>query len=177
MVFIAFVIVIIIEIYIFCCSGARTFPQNIITTFIFTLCEGYIVSFISSVTGKTSGNAIVLLAAGSTLAITIACTLYAIYSKEDYTTSSALLVVLACAMLVLFIILLFTDSPFLHAIYCSLGVLLFGCYLVIDTQMIVGGRTIQLSLDEEYVGALLLYIDIITIFLYLLELFGGRNEE
>jgi hypothetical protein len=41
-----------IEIYIFCCNGARTFPANMITLGMFTLCEGYIVSFISSITGK-----------------------------------------------------------------------------------------------------------------------------
>ena len=127
-------------------------------------------------TGRTSGNEIVLLAAGITLVITVACSLYAIYSKSDYTTSSALLIVLSVALLILFIILLFTNSPVLHAIYCGLGAFLFGCYLVIDTQMIVGGRTLQLSLDEEYVGAMLLYIDIIMIFIYLLQLFRGSND-
>ena len=40
-----------IEIYIFCCNGARTQPANMITLGVFTLCEGYIVSFISSATG------------------------------------------------------------------------------------------------------------------------------
>ena len=78
-------------------------------------------------------------------------------------------------MLILFVVLLFTDSPFLHAVYCGLGTFLFGCYLVIDTQMIIGGRTIQLSLDEEYIGAMMLYIDIIMIFIYLLQLLKGND--
>ena len=117
------------------------------------------------------------MAAFLTLAITIACTLYAIFSKEDYTTSSALLVIVSVTMLIIFIILLFTDSPFLYTIYCGLGVFLFGCYLVIDTQMIMGGRTIELSVDEDYVAALLLYIDIIMIFLYIMKLFGQNEEE
>ena len=93
-------------------------------------------------TGKNSGNSIVFLAAFLTLLITVACTLYAIFTKEDYTTSSALVVVISVVMLALFVILLFTNSPFLHTVYCGLGVLLFGIYLVIDTQMIVGGKTI-----------------------------------
>ena len=172
--YVAVVLALIIEIYIFCCEGGRKFPQNMVLTFLFTLCEGYIVSFVASITGKTSGNGVVFMAAFMTLMIAVACTFYAIYSKEDYTTSSALLVVLSIALLVLFIIMLFTDSPFIHALYCCIGTFLFGCYLVIDTQMIVGGRTIELSMDEEYVGAMLLYIDIIMIFMYLLQLFGNR---
>lgn len=56
-----------IEIYIFCCNGGRTFPANMVLLGIFTFCEGYIVSFISSATGYQSGNGTVLLAAGLTM--------------------------------------------------------------------------------------------------------------
>lgn len=56
-----------IEIYIFCCNGGRTFPANMILLGVFTFCEGYIVSFISSATGSKSGNGTVLLAAGLTM--------------------------------------------------------------------------------------------------------------
>lgn len=56
-----------IEIYIFCCNGARTYPSNMILLALFTFCEGYIVSFIASATGYQSGNGTVLLAAGLTM--------------------------------------------------------------------------------------------------------------
>jgi len=56
-----------IELYIFCCNGGRTFPANMILLGVFTFCEGYIVSFISSATGYQSGNGTVLLAAGLTM--------------------------------------------------------------------------------------------------------------
>lgn len=54
--YVALIGAIVIEIYVFCCQGGRTFPGNLITTCLFTLCEAYIVSFICSVTGETSGN-------------------------------------------------------------------------------------------------------------------------
>jgi len=53
-------------------------------------------------------------------------------------------------------------------------VILYGLFLIIDTQLIVGGKKHEMSIDDYIVGALILYIDIITIFLYLLEIFGGR---
>jgi hypothetical protein len=56
-----------IEIYIFCCDGGRTFPSNMVLLGIFTFCEGYIVSFISSATGYKEGNSVVMLAAFLTL--------------------------------------------------------------------------------------------------------------
>jgi len=47
--------------------------------------------------------------------------------------------------------------------------------LVIDTQLIVGGRSsIQLSPEEYIAGALQLYIDIVYIFLIILS-FGSNN--
>lgn len=100
------------------------------------------VSFISSITGKTSGNSIVFLAALMTLTITVACTLYAIFTDEDFTTCGALMAVVGGLMFILLIILLFTDSSFIHILYCALGVFMAGLYLIIDTQMIVGGRSV-----------------------------------
>lgn len=78
-------------------------------------------------------------------------------------------------MLVLFIMTLFTSSPFIQNLYCCVGVMLFGVYLIIDTQMILGGKTVQLNIDEYAVAAMLLYIDIIQIFLYILRLLSSDD--
>ena len=59
-------------------------------------------------------------------------------------------------------------------VICTLGVFLFGVYLIVDTQMIIGGKRYELTLDDYIVGALVLYLDIIMIFIYLLQIFGGR---
>ena len=41
-------------------------------------------------------------------------------------------------------------------------------YLVYDTQLIIGGRTQQLSAEEHIYGAVALYIDICFLFLIIL---------
>lgn len=69
---------------------------------------------------------------------------------------------------------IFWPTRFLYCVYCSLCVLLFGIYLIIDTQLILGGKRISLSIDEYVAAAMLLYIDIITIFLYILQMFGRK---
>ena len=85
-----------------------------------------------------------------------------------------MIVVLSAALFILLIVTLFTDSPFMRNLYCCLGVIVFGFYLIIDTQMIMGGRTIELSIDEYAIAAMILYIDIIQIFLYLLQLLSKK---
>ena len=56
-----------VQIYLFCCQGGRDPPENYICCGIFTFCEAYLVSFISSATGRESGNGVVLLAGVYTL--------------------------------------------------------------------------------------------------------------
>ena len=58
-----------VQIYLFCCGGGRDPPENYICCALFTFCEAYLVSFISSATGHQSGNGVVLLAGIYTLGI------------------------------------------------------------------------------------------------------------
>lgn len=41
--------------------------------------------------------------------------------------------------------------------------------------MILGGKTIELTIDEYGLAAMLLYIDIIQIFLYILRLLSDKE--
>lgn len=53
-------------------------------------------------------------------------------------------------------------------------VIIYGLFLLIDTQLIIGGGRHELSIDDYVIGAMFLYIDIVMIFLELLKIFGGR---
>lgn len=102
-------------------------------------------------------------------------TIYACNTEEDFTTSYGIVLVLFSCLILLGVTSFFVSSPFLTNLYCCVGVLLFGVYLVIDTQMILGGKTVELKIDEYVLAAMLLYIDIIQIFLYILSILGKKN--
>ena len=51
----------------------------------------------------------------------------------------------------------------------------YSIYLIIDTQLIFGGKNNELSLDNYIMGAAMLYIDIIQIFLQFLKILGDRK--
>ena len=77
-----------------------------------------------------------------TFAITLGLTVYAIFTKEDFRTLWGILIVVVIAMLMFGLFSIFVWSPLLNNLYCALGVIVFGIYLVIDTQLVIGGRSI-----------------------------------
>jgi len=55
-------------------------------------------------------------------------------------------------------------------------VMIYGIYLVIDTRIITGKEKhngIAIDYDDYCIGALILYLDVIMIFMYILSLFGN----
>ncbi len=48
-------------------------------------------------------------------------------------------------------------------------VILYGTYLIYDTQLLVGGRRQQYTEDDYIIAAIQLYLDIIIIFLEILK--------
>lgn len=54
-------------------------------------------------------------------------------------------------------------------IYCG--------YILVDTQLIMGGKNKELSLDNYILGSVILYVDIIGLFLKLLQLLGDKKEK
>lgn len=48
---------------------------------------------------------------------------------------------MACSTLMLLLLMvMFSRNSFIHSVYLYLGLVVFGFYLVIDTQRIVGGK-------------------------------------
>jgi protein lifeguard len=61
-----------------------------------------------------------------------------------------------------------------YMFYCSMGIIIFGIYIIIDIIMIVGGKRFEISYDDYIFAALILYIDIIRLFLYILAMLGRK---
>jgi hypothetical protein len=165
-------LIIVISFIIQCCSNLmQSVPQNYIILFLFTFAESYVISFICAF----SNHKLVFMAAFMTFVMCLSLTLYAINTKSDFTTKGGLLFIL-CAGLILFSIFgLFTNNKFFHILISTMGVILFGFYLIYDTQLIIGNKSELIEMDDYILGAFQLYLDIINIFLYLLDLLNSNN--
>jgi FtsH-binding integral membrane protein len=161
----------IIVFSLICFRGlARTVPANYILLMLFTICESYMVATISAFNPPE----IVITAALMTATIVIALTLYAFTTKTDFTFFGGFLFMFTAIMLFwgLFIMIF---GFFLYTLYCVMGVILFGIYLIFDTQLILGKFGLEYSIDDYIIAALNIYIDIIQMFLYILQLLRRDN--
>jgi hypothetical protein len=151
---------------------ARTFPQNYFLLAAFTLCEGLLLGCI--LVFQTG----VLIAAAVTASIVIVLTIFAVFTEIDFSGMSPYLLCATCGLLAIGITAMILQIPWLTSLYAGLGAVLFSVYIIHDTQTIVGGKhvTYQISVDDYAFAALVLYLDIINLFLYILHLVGGGRD-
>merc|ERR1719326_1029858 len=81
----------------------------------------------------------------------------------------------ACLMGMLFFALtafFVPMGPVVHSVYAGIGAVVFSGYIVCDTDLIVR----RLPIDEYIWGAMSLYIDIVNLFLFILDLLNGGRR-
>jgi len=164
----ALLIGLVLFITIACCKKpARTYPINYILLLIFTLCWGYMVAGTCSWYDPTY----VFVAAALTAVSVVGLTIFSATCMSDKLFTVCLMAAV-CLLFCLFPAMLMMwifPTYWLYCLICGGCVILSSIYIVIDTQMIMK----DLSTDEYIFGALILYIDIINMFLWLLSLFAG----
>jgi len=158
-----------------CTSVARRHPINLVLLAIFTISLSYMVAVISSF----HDTKIVLALFGMTLLISVGIIGFASQTKYDFTKWAGVLFVCCFALFIfgLFAAILIPTGAMqgVRMVYAGLGALLFMAFLAFDTQLIMGGKKYEISPEDYVFAAMMLYVDIIYIFLYLLALFGGNN--
>eukprot|EP00933_Yihiella_yeosuensis_P005970 TRINITY_DN110590_c0_g1_i1.p1 TRINITY_DN110590_c0_g1~~TRINITY_DN110590_c0_g1_i1.p1 ORF type:complete len:295 (+),score=23.56 TRINITY_DN110590_c0_g1_i1:96-887(+) len=163
-----------------CCKEKmREFPWNYLILAAITVSLAFTTGFFSIMYTTSS----FLLALGVTAFVFLGLSAYATFTKTDFTGMGPYL----CAVLLSFVgvqavlglMQMFgaVMPSWVHTAIACGGVVLFSCYIVYDTQMIVGGAHKQASftVDDYAMAALTLYLDIINLFLYILQLVGNRN--
>jgi len=127
----------------------------------------------------------VLVTLAFTAMITLALMLFSCQTKYDFTGLGPYLLVctlVLCGFGLLMMIVSLSGGgsgrafQTLNMIYAAVGALLFSAYIVLDTQLIIGGKTkLKFSVDDYCTAAINIYVDIIQLFIYLLQLFGDRR--
>ncbi|CAD8152438.1 unnamed protein product [Paramecium octaurelia] len=176
-----FLIALIVEIAIFCCRKvARRVPLNYILLIIFTLCFSTVVAAPCIICFELLSNGVqlVIIAASITFGITIMLTIYAWRTKSDYSAAGHFCFVLSMSILVMCIIGLFVRNIWFHLFICTICVIIYGGFMILDTQHIIRDRSNYLTIDDYIIAAMLLYIDFVILFLRILEILAiifGKN--
>lgn len=151
------------------CYGTRH-PHNLLILAGFTLCETYSVSYVCLAYDGTS----VLLAWALTLAVTSSLSLYVHVTKQDFNYLGAALYSSLIVLIIggLFQILFLPRTAWLNTGMAIFGALVACGYILYDTSELIH----RVTPDEVVWSCLNLYLDVIMLFLRLLQLFGERNE-
>ena len=144
-------------------------PLNYILLFAFTICESYLVATITSFYDPTS----VLLSAFMALCLFGLLTLYAFVTKGDLKTWSVIVSICAILGIILMFMSFFIHAKWLFLLICWVGLISACIYTIFDVYLIKDAH--GLEYDDYIIGALLLYTDLIMIFIYILEIFGNRE--
>lgn len=161
-----------------CCrSTLEKVPLNYCIVVIFSLAEGVLLGMIASAYQPDS----VLMAAGMTVFVVFALTLFAFQTKYDFTGMGPYLFVALIVLILFGFVASIFGGPILRKVYAAAGCLIFSMYLVFDTQLIVGcsptGKPHQFAFtpDDYIMAALQIYLDIINLFILILSLLGDRK--
>jgi len=141
-------------------------PTNIILLGCFTVCEAYTVGVICAMYYASGMGMLVLQALMLTAAVFVGLTAYTFTTKKDFSFLGAGLFTALIVLLVWSMLNMFFDFGLGGRMVFSLfGALLFSGYILYDTSQIMH----HLGPDDYVEGAISLYLDLINLFLYLLE--------
>jgi FtsH-binding integral membrane protein len=121
---------------------------------------------------------------GSTFLITAGTfgimSLYGYFTKRDLTSWGNLLMMGVVGLILATVVNMFWSNSTLYWITTYAGVLIFTALVAYDTQKVknmnvIGNEGTEEDRKEAIMGALILYLDFINLFIYLLRLFGQRK--
>lgn len=147
-------------------------PVNMYLLCAFTAVESVLVGTVTTAYCASGYQGIVLEAVFLTGAIFIGLTLFTFQSKIDFSFMGAALSMGLGAMILwgLFAMIFGVQTGYIYAL---MGCILFSGYILFDTWLIMD----RLSPQEYVLGAIMLYLDIINLFLYMLQLLAASNRQ
>jgi len=162
----------IMIIMLFCSERLIKGPWACVYTSIFTI----LMTFMIGIVGVVYDSQTLLLGGLSTLGIFSGLTIYAWQTKYDYTQFGNYLLVALLGLIIFGMFSVFIPGHIGHIVYSSAGAVIFSFYIIYDTQLIIGGnnRRIQYSVDDYALASISLYLDVVNLFLTILELLDGR---
>ena len=110
-----------------------------------------------------------------TLITVFSLSMYAMNTKKDFTVCGGAL--FTCLILLIFstLIFIFLPIPLSNLLFTYISLVLFSIYLIYDTQLLIGKGRVKFSEDDYILAAINIYLDVIILFLKILQIFGDKK--
>lgn len=152
---------------------AKRVPYNYISLLVITICISLTCCFLSLSYDSDSVIFCVVLTTISTIIITA----YGYYSKSDMSTIKTLMLVIIGQSGGFFLLMFLLGGTMIEKVVYFVGTLMFGIYLVYDTQIIMKKFGEVFGIDDYIFASIQIYLDIANLFMMILSAFGNRNNK
>ena len=153
--------------------SAREYPKNLILTLLFTFVMGVAIAP-GMYLAERAVPGVVTQAGLLTFAAFGALSLYAVFSRRDFSAWGAFFFVGLIVLLVASVLNIFFQSVVVGLFLSAIGVFVFSGLLVFDTWRIV--RSGAYGQDDYVFAAVTIYLDLLNLFMFILSLLGGRRR-
>jgi FtsH-binding integral membrane protein len=152
----------------------RTFPQNLGFTFLFTFIEGIWISPLLVLYERMQPG---ILGQAGLLTLTTfgVLSLYAVLSRRDFSAWGGFFMVGLWVLIATSLLNMFFGNPTASLWLAAGTIFVFGGLLVFDTWRIV--RSGAYGEDDYVPAAVQIYLDLLNIFLAILQLLSGGNRR
>ena len=151
-----------------CCEDLlRKSPSKYIIYSLFVLA----VSYSLGITSLYIRGDILYISIIITTGTTTSLILYSFIATTDFTEYYTYVVAIFMSLIFIGIVNIFFNNTIIQVIISGGGALVFACFIVFDMQMILGQKHIKYkySIDDFILAAMSLYLDVINMFLYIIQ--------
>ena len=145
-------------------------PYNYIVLTMFTISTSYIIGVVCASYVAAGYEHIVLTAFGTTLLVFLSLTIFTFQTNIDFSFLSYWIP--SCIMILIFWgffnMIFGYQSSMLYSLF---GTIVFSAAIIFDTQLIIE----RFGYEDYVLGAVTLYLDVLNLFLYILDLLSKRN--
>ena len=146
---------------------------NLAMLFVFTFLTGLTLTpLLSAILAMPQGANIVTNAFLLTAVAFGGISLFAINTKQNFTFLGKLLFIALIILVVASLLNIFLGSPILQLVLAGAGALLFSAFILYDTQNIIQG-----NFATPVEAAIALYLDVLNLFISLLQLLGFLGSD
>jgi modulator of FtsH protease len=145
-------------------------PLNLALLYGFATFEGMLLGSILDAYVAQGLGGVVLNAAGTTAAVTLAAGAYGYTTKRDLSGMGGFLFVGLLGVIVASVVGIFVQLPLLYVAISAVAAVLFTGFLVFDLNRVANSR--GASEGQTILLTVRVYLDIVNLFLALLRLFG-----
>jgi FtsH-binding integral membrane protein len=166
------IIMAVVVLLVLVCSPAtaKKVPSNYVLLSIFTACNSYCVGCICIMYEPAS----VVMVAAMALGVTIGLTIYAMTEKVEIQISMEVAVNTLCCLFCFGLCGFSFNEGWWEVLVGSVIVYIYGVYILVDVKRVVDQAGI--TPDDYIVGALMIYVDVVGLFVRLLSIIGKKKN-